>query len=340
MGQQQPELRQSRSSKMCTCSATATRCNASVVAMAAVPIVSRPHWPMGPGGTVHAPSAHATAIRHTRFVVVSVCVVAGVVVVVGVSVATIVVLVSPVVILYVCALSSPSPQKDAHHKYQAAEIDKAAGEMGEETEATRTKKAADQAAAVTSSMVTAVSRAVTEAVKNAPNKAGASTATDAGYMEAATSIMKLYGEDTNFCQLQQEALGKPTSLILVKPGKVRDLRATGSRGEKRKHHNRLNDDTDNTNENNSDQKMPATTNRTVTPIHATNANVQQNAVESVQVGTRHKTPVDVDCGKKYERCQQHPAQRHQSLDRQSGTHAFPCSQPSWYPGHCWIVCSN
>ena len=169
--------------------------------------------------------------------------------------------------------------------------------MGEETEATRTKKAADQVAAATSSMVTAVSRAVTEAVKNAPNKAVASTVTDAGYMEAAASIMKLYGEDTSFRQLQQEALGKPTSLILVKPGEVQDLRATGSRGEKRKHHNRLNDDTDTTDENNNDRKMPATANRTVTPIRATNASVQQNAVESVQVGTRHKTPVDVDCGK-------------------------------------------
>ena len=115
MEQQQPELRQSHSSKMYTCSATATRCNASVVGVAAVLIAFWPRWSMGPGGTVHAPSAHATAMRPTRFVVVSVCVVAGVLVVVGVSVATVVVLVSPVVILCVCVCVCVCVNEIARH---------------------------------------------------------------------------------------------------------------------------------------------------------------------------------------------------------------------------------
>ena len=111
-------------------------------------------------------------------------------------------------------------------------------------------------------------------------------------------MLQAMSGNADFVQSQRKVLGNPTTSIINMAGEVQDLRATQSRGEKRKHNNRLADTTTNDENNNDSSKPPAKPtnprNATVTPTKDIASVGEEDPVPAAGFVSRHKVPDTVD----------------------------------------------
>ena len=190
------------------------------------------------------------------------------------------------------------PQKDLHHKADGIEIDQAAKEDTAEHERTSAKKAQTAAHSASTNMLAAMASQSNKTIADAPNRNVGEAANDAGCLAAAITVVEHLSGNTTLMEANRKAYGKPTTNILNAEDKLQDLRASRSRGQKRKYNNRLTDNNKNDDisitDSDDDRKMPATERHaTVTPVREANGAAQQATVASAPSQTRHNPPADL-----------------------------------------------